>query len=549
MTKPFHVEALSGTPEPPYLFQDLPVLSADDLGRLVRITNDWRLLIADGRLTAVVADIFQKYCRVRAFESPELLAKLKSGEHCTMSVEKSPFRIGRKKDNDLELPEMGVSGHHAQLRKEGGQWVLLDEGSVNGTLLNGKEIEKRRMYPVENGDVVHIMDTEILIRFPKPSVRPAEFEVAFDSLDHRPDLPPADDLTEALIGVKGSDRLAGLYVPTNLVRSWLESMVRIWYAQESLEIPLSDVEKGLYEFLLLKFLHQVHSVILEGEGDAFYLAAVNSPAQKLHALERVATLRMQGKFESRTADILLLLPDPAGEGWRGPLDKYMAAAGSGKRVAMMRHQMAPWTWCRFSLAVMATSIELSPAELLSLEPGDVVLLPENAPQFNADGHLAGPVTLLFQGGHALRARAELTCDDGQYELVFREFYEHQTDTKGEASMTDQEQDQKTEEQEDPREQGEKEQKPAAPAEESAAADNLEESGELIKELNLTMVVELDRIRVTLAELIRLLPGQVLQLNRLPTEPVSLSVEGRIIGRGQLVKIKDEIGVKILTLKK
>ncbi|MBN2430366.1 MAG: FliM/FliN family flagellar motor switch protein [Acidobacteria bacterium] len=545
MTKPFLVEAPAGNPEPPYLFQDLPTLPADDLGHFSRITNDWRLLVADGRLQGVIAEIFQKYCRVRAFDPPELLVKLKSGEHRTLSVEKSPFRIGRKKDNDLELPEMGVSGHHAQIRKEGAQWVLLDEGSVNGTTLNGKELEKRRPYTVENGDVAHIMDTEILIRFPKPTVRHAELDLSFDSLDRRQDLPPADDLTEALIGVKGSEQLLGVYVPTHLVRSWLESMVRIWYAQESIEIPLSDVEKGLYEFLLLKFLHQVHAVLFDGEGDAFYLVAVNSPALKLQTLGEAAALRFLGRFECSTGEILLLLPDPGAEGWVGPLDKYIAATG-GRRVELMRSQIAPWTWCRISLAVMATAIELSPADLVSLEPGDVVLLPADAPQFDEDGHLTGPVTLLLQGGRKLRARAELTFTGGRYELVFREFYEHQTDSKGEAHMTDQEQDQKVDEQEQPQE----EQKAATPpAETPAEADNLEESGELMQELNLTMVVELDRIQVTLADLIRLLPGQVLQLNRLPTEPVSLSVEGRIIGRGQLVKIKDEIGVKILTLKK
>jgi len=80
-------------------------------------------------------------------------------------------------------------------------------------------------------------------------------------------------------------------------------------------------------------------------------------------------------------------------------------------------------------------------------------------------------------------------------------------------------------------------------------DNLDASGELLKDLSLSMVVELDRIQLTLDELVTLLPGQVVQLNRLPTEPISLSVDGKVIGKGQLVKIKDELGVKILTLKK
>jgi type III secretion system YscQ/HrcQ family protein len=558
MTKSLLVQAPSTTPEPPYLFQDLPRLPADDLTLLSRITNDWRLLIADSKLQAVINDIFQKYCRIRAIDAPELVVKLKSGEHRTITIEKSPFRIGRKRDNDLDLPEMGVSGHHAQIRKEGGQWVLVDEGSVNGTMRNGKDIEKRRACPLENGDVIHIMETEIVVRFPKPTVRPAELELEFGGLGRWDDHPPAQDLTEVLIGVKGSDCPAGLYVPTRLVRAWLESMVRIWYAQDSLEIPLSDVEKGLYEFLLLKFLHQVHTVILEAQGDAFYLAAVNSPARDLSSLEGRVTVRFMGRFENKTGDILLLLPDPAADGWSGPLEKYLSVGD--RKVHLLRSLIEPWTWCRLSMAAMATQIELSPADLMSLEPGDVVLLPDDSPQFNEEGRLTGPVTLLVQGGRKLRARADLTFAEGQYQLVFREFFEHQMDFKGEADMTDQEQDQKQEQDQSQEEQPQTEEESksekrkasaqeAAPKEETPEADNLEESGELMKDLNLTMVVELDRIEVTLEDLIRLLPGQVLQLNRMPTEPVSLSVEGRVIGRGQLIKIKDEIGVKILTLKK
>jgi type III secretion system YscQ/HrcQ family protein len=308
-------------------------------------------------------------------------------------------------------------------------------------------------------------------------------------------------------------------------------------------------------------MHQLHADILETVGDALYLAAVNSPARDLGSPEGRVTLRFIGRFENRTGDILLLLPDPAADGWAAPLDKYLSAAGQ-KKVQLLRTLLEPWTWCRMSMTAMATQIELSPADLMSLEPGDVVLLPDESPQFDDEGRLTGPVTLLVQGGRKLRARAELTFAEGQYQLVFREFYEHQMDFKGEADMTDQEQDQKPEEEQaEAQEEAKAEEKPAAeepksekrktsPPEATAAeGDNLEESGELMKDLNLTMVVELDRIQVTLEELIRLLPGQVLQLNRLPTEPVSLSVEGRVIGRGQLVKIKDEIGVKILTLKK
>lgn len=64
--------------------------------------------------------------------------------------------IGRDPDNVLTLPgDMfpGVSQHHARLDENDGELTLLDLGSRNGTLLNGKKIESA---PVGVGDIVQL---------------------------------------------------------------------------------------------------------------------------------------------------------------------------------------------------------------------------------------------------------------------------------------------------------------------------------------------------------------------------------------------------------
>ena len=47
------------------------------------------------------------------------------------------FTIGRSPDCDLPLGDMTVSWHHAELRRTGEAWVLVDLGSTNGTRVNG----------------------------------------------------------------------------------------------------------------------------------------------------------------------------------------------------------------------------------------------------------------------------------------------------------------------------------------------------------------------------------------------------------------------------
>jgi hypothetical protein len=48
----------------------------------------------------------------------------------------SRVRIGRAPDNDIVVDDPTVSNAHAELRDEGGRWVVSDLGSTNGTYVN-----------------------------------------------------------------------------------------------------------------------------------------------------------------------------------------------------------------------------------------------------------------------------------------------------------------------------------------------------------------------------------------------------------------------------
>jgi diguanylate cyclase (GGDEF)-like protein len=71
------------------------------------------------------------------------------------------LRIGRTADNDLSLPEPEVSRRHAILElvpaEDGTVNVLLhDQGSTNGTYVNGRRVEANATVRLENGDVVRV---------------------------------------------------------------------------------------------------------------------------------------------------------------------------------------------------------------------------------------------------------------------------------------------------------------------------------------------------------------------------------------------------------
>jgi len=48
--------------------------------------------------------------------------------------------IGRAEDNDIVVDDRWVSRYHAQVRREGGRYVIVDQDSKNGTLVNGKRV-------------------------------------------------------------------------------------------------------------------------------------------------------------------------------------------------------------------------------------------------------------------------------------------------------------------------------------------------------------------------------------------------------------------------
>jgi len=62
--------------------------------------------------------------------------------------------IGRWEGNDVALPDREVSRRHAQIRHDAGQYVLVDLGSKNGTLINGVRADRATV--LVDGDEITI---------------------------------------------------------------------------------------------------------------------------------------------------------------------------------------------------------------------------------------------------------------------------------------------------------------------------------------------------------------------------------------------------------
>src|SRR4026209_2113212 len=68
--------------------------------------------------------------------------------------------IGRSARNDLCIPDPFASRVHAEVRREGDQYILQDLGSANGTLYNGATVDGA--LPLTSGGRIQIGETEIV---------------------------------------------------------------------------------------------------------------------------------------------------------------------------------------------------------------------------------------------------------------------------------------------------------------------------------------------------------------------------------------------------
>lgn len=72
-------------------------------------------------------------------------------------LDNSPTRVGRGGDNQIVLDGDSVSRRHAQFRQKGDAWVVVDDGSTNGTYCNDEQITREVV--LKNGDRVKVGPT------------------------------------------------------------------------------------------------------------------------------------------------------------------------------------------------------------------------------------------------------------------------------------------------------------------------------------------------------------------------------------------------------
>ncbi len=68
--------------------------------------------------------------------------------------------------------------------------------------------------------------------------------------------------------------------------------------------------------------------------------------------------------------------------------------------------------------------------------------------------------------------------------------------------------------------------------------------DLLLDVEIPVAVEVGRARMSLDEILRLVPGSVIALDKKSEEPVDLRVNGKLVARGEVVLVDDSYGLRI-----
>lgn len=88
---------------------------------------------------------------------PEPHLTLGTGERVPLGLE--PAVIGRLAGCAVVVSDLNVSRTHAQVRRQGGVFIVSDLGSTNGTLVNGTRIDGEQV--LQDGDVISVGATHM----------------------------------------------------------------------------------------------------------------------------------------------------------------------------------------------------------------------------------------------------------------------------------------------------------------------------------------------------------------------------------------------------
>ena len=177
--------------------------------------------------------------------------------------------IGRSSDAEIAVPDRSMSRRHARLFLEGGEWLVEDLGSRNGTLLSGRRIEGPT--PVTIGSTLRIGSTTINVGQPEGTPPLTSAGIEFDG--HTVFRSAAELLKEPQAISSGAVR-----VEDDVLRRYTARLKVLNEVHQSLDraLPLDDLLELILDRAFDNLRPEEGTIFLKGADGEYYRAASRS---------------------------------------------------------------------------------------------------------------------------------------------------------------------------------------------------------------------------------------------------------------------------------
>ena len=71
--------------------------------------------------------------------------------------------------------------------------------------------------------------------------------------------------------------------------------------------------------------------------------------------------------------------------------------------------------------------------------------------------------------------------------------------------------------------------------------------DLVRDIQVMLTVELGRTEMLIQDILELIPGKVIELDRLAGEPLDIMVNGKLLAKGEVVVVDENFGVRITSI--
>ncbi|MBN1960989.1 MAG: FliM/FliN family flagellar motor switch protein [Deltaproteobacteria bacterium] len=297
--------------------------------------------------------------------------------------------------------------------------------------------------------------------------------------------------------------------------------------------PLTEIEEGVLSFLLLKILSLFHDGMQTGHELALTLDKFSQKLDDVQFLidseSEYVVLGFRVAVGKRLGYARILIP---GSLVTESFGKTIAQSGANSLEQIYMQTILQTlsdteVSARFEIATLP---DLHAADFANLEHGDIIIIENHSLLKTADS-IRGELFVRIGAGKNGGLRCRFTEEEQPRAEIIEIVVEEQP---VEMPMT---------EEVNP----DKEIDNTMSENQALNEANLEETEGLLRDIDAPVVIELGRIRMNTAQVVRLHKGQVLRLPRGANDPVDLVVNSKLFARGELIEVDGELGVRLIQI--